>query len=354
MRKLTLESASPWMVSEPYRTGKCLTVVLPARSQTTDVQVIKLYPPTNSVTLLVEKLGSSSDIPPHAILKLADRRFGNAQEEFLDEPAWPWTTDIEREFQAGLHAYIQMHDQPPDLSQDEDDEPTWMRELRHWNEFNFVHRQKKKAYSYLKEAQLRGYVPQVHPSLDHIDGLLMEYIPGQTMGELQPGIDLSYEEAEKISQKVLTLGRRLRHYGVAYHDIHLNNIILCAPSNDPVVLIDWRRADVRYSHISAEQNWENRYLVHDFELDVRTILQRDGLWHRYSTPISDESREEQARNSRWYLTNRSVANRPTHELERFYYRDHSVPDENVGLQWKVKPNVKTRPTLELFEPLPEK
>ncbi|KAG5733795.1 hypothetical protein E4T56_gene8183 [Termitomyces sp. T112] len=159
MRKLTLESASPWMVSEPYRTGKCLTVVLPARSQTTDVQVIKLYPPTNSVTLLVEKLGSSSDIPPHAILKLADRRFGNAQEEFLDEPAWPWTTDIEREFQAGLHAYIQMHDQPPDLSQDEDDEPTWMRELRHWNEFNFVHRQKKKAYSYLKEAQLRGYVP---------------------------------------------------------------------------------------------------------------------------------------------------------------------------------------------------
>ncbi|KAG5350557.1 hypothetical protein C0989_010451 [Termitomyces sp. Mn162] len=56
-------------------------------------------------------------------------------------------------------------------------------------------------------AMFPDFFGAVHPSLDYIDGLLMDYIPSQTMEELKPGVNLSYEDAEKISQKVLTLGR---------------------------------------------------------------------------------------------------------------------------------------------------
>ncbi|KAG6882052.1 hypothetical protein C0993_012089 [Termitomyces sp. T159_Od127] len=376
MCRFTLDSSSPWIQSEPYKTGKNLLLTLASHNQYINVRVVKMYPPTNSVVLLVDNLNPSSNIPAQVILKLADRRFGNAREEFLGEPAWPWTMDAERDFQAGLRAYIQVHGHSPDLSlkvnsddepEEEEDVPTWMQELEHWNTFHCVHQNEKMAYSYLKDAQLRGYVPRffgavriamsserVHPSIDHIDGLMMEYIPGRTMGELEPGIDISDDDAEEVSQKVLTLGRCLRHYGVAHNDIHLNNIMLRAPSNDPV-LIDWGRADIRNAekNCSAEENWESTDLRQDFELDIRKILGHGRPWHPLRTPISNECREEQAQQLGWKTINSLVASHTPEELEKFYYRDHSVPDENSGLLWKVKPNVKTRPSFRPFEPLHE-
>ncbi|KAG6879583.1 hypothetical protein C0992_001028 [Termitomyces sp. T32_za158] len=368
------------MLSEPYKTGKRLLLALPSRNQTIIVQVVKMYPPTHSVVLLVNNLSPSSDIPPQAILKLADRRFGCSREEILNEPAWPWTLDTERHFQASLRAYIQAHGHPPNLKSkiqcnnkpeeegEDEDEPTWVRELRHWNTFNFVHQNEKLAYSYLEDAQSRGFVPRcfgafriamssekVHPSLDHIDGLIMEYVPGQTMGELEPGIDISDEDAEEVSQKVLNLGRHMRHYGVTHNDVHLNNIILRAPSNDPV-LLDWGRADVEdaQNNCSAEENWNNHGLRQDFEFDIRKILRYGRPWHRFRTPISNECREEQAQQVGWKITNFCVTCHTPEELEKLYYRDHSVLDENSGLLWKVKPDVKTRPRFEPFEPLHEK
>ncbi|KAG6890098.1 hypothetical protein C0995_012048 [Termitomyces sp. Mi166 len=116
------------------------------------------------------------------------------------------------------------------------------------------------------------------------------------MGDLEPGIDLSFEDAEKISQKVITLGQRLRHYGICHNDIHLNNIILRQPLDEPV-LIDWGQADLGFAHVSCRKNWRNWCLINDFETDIRHILQRASLWHRFTTPLSDEDTRRYAKSA---------------------------------------------------------
>ncbi|KAG6890099.1 hypothetical protein C0995_012049 [Termitomyces sp. Mi166 len=160
MRKFTLDSASAWTDSEPYKIGKRLLMTLLNRKETIEVEVVEMFPPTNSVALLVDILSKHHDISSRAILKLADRHFGDARKAIVDNPAWPWTIDSEGDFQESLRGYIQTHRRYPKLNADRiEDEPMWMRELRHWNVFHGLLRNERKAYSRLEDAQSRGYIP---------------------------------------------------------------------------------------------------------------------------------------------------------------------------------------------------
>ncbi len=157
-------------------------------------------------------------------------------------------------------------------------------------------RTEQTAYEALTEAQALGLVPKyfgrvridmnvgtsIHPALDAIDGLLMEYIPGRLMSSIRPGRDISIVD---ISQRILNLARRLRRYGVSHNDLHSNNIILRHGNNDPI-LIDWGRPAF---HPLYEKTFAARWMHHamstDFHKDVRKILMHsDGnIWHRFTT-----------------------------------------------------------------------
>ncbi|KAG5350069.1 hypothetical protein C0989_000369 [Termitomyces sp. Mn162] len=63
------------------------------------------------------------------------------------------------------------------------------------------------------------------------------------MTKIRPGITITFEEAEAISQRVLELGRQLRRFGVCHSDVHVGNIILREKDNSPV-LIDWGLASL--------------------------------------------------------------------------------------------------------------
>ncbi|KAF8869518.1 hypothetical protein CPB85DRAFT_1446840 [Mucidula mucida] len=179
-----------------------------------------------------------------------------------------------------------------------EDNPEWFVELEYWEYFDKACRTELKVYEALAAAQKLGLVPKcfgpvriamlsgpsIHPSLDAIDGLLTEYIPGRLMSSIRPGTDISIAEAEDISQGILELGRRIRRHSVSHNDLHSSNIILRHGTNDPV-LIDWGRAGFHaLAGRTFAAQWMDSSMRQDFHFDVRKILKRsDGnIWHRFT------------------------------------------------------------------------
>ncbi|KAG5335028.1 hypothetical protein C0989_002429 [Termitomyces sp. Mn162] len=238
----------------------------------------------------------------------------------------------------------------------------WMESFRSWQRYDAAHTKEREAYSYLKEAQTSGLIPRFfgttkidmmttvpHRSLSHINGLLLEYIPGRSMAKMRPGITITFEEAEAISQRVLELGRRLRRFG-----------------DDSPVLIDWGLASLPAPGASLNERWNNDSVRTDFHKDLRYLLEdgvyyegpnddpvhppitAGGIWHRFRTPLSDEEQIRFARDLGYDWINKDISRLPDEEKALFYDEDMSV-DVNHGLRWKVKKGVKTR---EMDDPCP--
>ncbi len=320
-----------------------------------EAKVLRVFHPfTNSACILIQPLHSGPDLPDRLICKLADRRVGQRRV--------PWSVDHEREFQTNLTMYIQRTGGHPILDKDglSEDDPQWFEELDHWRYFDNARRTELKAYEALTGAQKLGLVPKcfghvriamslgasIHPALDVIDGLLMEYIPGRLMSSVCPGTDISIAQAEVISQKILELARRLRRYGVSHNDLHSNNIIFRHGSNNPV-LIDWGRAGFHaLSEKTFAGRWKNDSMRQDFYFDIRKILRRysdhaDGnIWHRFTTPLSDGGQIAEAEEWGWGTINAWIGALPEEELKMLYYEDLNIDPER-GLRWRVKPGMKT-------------
>ncbi|KAG6877436.1 hypothetical protein C0992_009982 [Termitomyces sp. T32_za158] len=169
-----------------------------------EVKIVKAFTPfTSSVALLVDAqtTGRSIGLPDRFILKLADRR--------VDES---WNPELEEEYQSNISG----HGASFKLGKgDSDKVPPWRWLFHAWEMVNASHIKEREAYGHLKEAQASGLVPRFfgtakidmipmaqHPSISHIDGLLIEYIPGRSMARYRPGINISLEEAEIVSQRV--------------------------------------------------------------------------------------------------------------------------------------------------------
>ncbi|KAG5318529.1 hypothetical protein C0989_001156, partial [Termitomyces sp. Mn162] len=97
------------------------------------------------------------------------------------------------------------------------------------------------------------------------------------MARIRPGITITFEEAETISQRVLELGRQLRRFGVRHSDVHVRNIILREKDNSPV-LIDWGLATLPAPGASLNERWNNIAAKTDFNRDLRYLL-RDGVYY---------------------------------------------------------------------------
>ncbi|KAG6819435.1 hypothetical protein H0H93_011924, partial [Arthromyces matolae] len=261
-------------LSESYKPGTQLTIAAPSRDEAPiQVQIVKAYQPfTNAVVLLVEPR-SSKLLPSPLILKLADRRIWNY-----------WNVDRERDYQLNVRSHFGKDGakNPLDVN-DFSQRPAWMNHLQKWESCVECHNTEHEAYRRLTEAQHLGLVPRFfgptyididgggHPSLSRVDGLLIEYIEGRRMSSLRPGISISIEQAEVVSQHVLELGRRLRRYGVTHNDIHVGNVILRYPDNLPV-LIDWGLADCSLADLPLEERWNHFTMAQDYHYDIRYLL----------------------------------------------------------------------------------
>ncbi|KAG6877437.1 hypothetical protein C0992_009983 [Termitomyces sp. T32_za158] len=342
--------------------GHCLPLVL-AGNKSTEVKIIKAFTPfTCSVALLVDAQtsGRSIGLPDRFILKLAERR---AHE-------W-WNPELEEEYQANMRG----HGASIELDDDSSKRLPWMRLSSLWKTFNASHIKEREAYGRLKEAQASGLVPRFfgtakidmmsmaqHPSLSHIDGLLIEYIPGRSMARCRPGINITLEEAEIVSQRVLELGRQLRRFGVTHADVHVGNIILREENNFPV-LIDWGRASISNADLSLQERWNDPAAWTDFHGDIRFLLQTGayyegpnddtvyptitagGIWHRFRTPLSNEEQDrmgqERADELFYGWINHDITLLSAEERALFYDEDPNV-DPRHGLRFKVKKGIKTR------------
>ncbi|KAG5330339.1 hypothetical protein C0989_009337 [Termitomyces sp. Mn162] len=185
------------------------------------------------------------------------------------------------------------------------------------------------------------------------------------MAKIRPGITITFEEAETISQRFLELGRQLRRFGVRHSDVHVGNVILRAKDNSPV-LIDWGLATLPAPGASLIERWNDIGAKTDFNRDLRYLLRSGvyyegpnddevhppitagGIWHRFRTPLSDEEQIQYAQDWGYHSTNLEIARLPEEEKVLFYDEDMSV-DIDHGLRWKVKKGVKTR---ELDDPCP--
>ncbi|KAG5730618.1 hypothetical protein E4T56_gene4139 [Termitomyces sp. T112] len=334
--------------TDVYRPGHRLLLRF-SGGRSTEVQIVKAFTPyTCSAVLLVDAS--------------TNRRVSDQ-----------WNFREEEDYQSN----IGQHGASFELDEDEDILP-WMESFRSWHRYDASHTKEREAYDQLKEAQVSGLVPRffgttridmmttaLHPSLSHINGLLLEYIPGRLMAKIRPGITITFEEAEVISQRVLELGRQLRRFGVRHSDVHVGNIILRAKDDSPV-LIDWGRASLPVARATLSERWNNCSVQTDFHRDIRYLL-RDGvyyegpnddevyppitaggIWHRFRTPLSNQERIRFAQELGYHWANSEIDCLSAEEKALFYDEDTSV-DINHGLRWKVKKGVKTR---ELDDPCP--
>ncbi|KAJ3511847.1 hypothetical protein NLJ89_g3866 [Agrocybe chaxingu] len=323
-----------------YSPGGHIRFFLPQAGRNFEARIIKAFTPfTNSAVLLLDTSAASSYLPDRVILKLADRRFTTRFDRH-------WNLDTEQDFQANLSQYFQRHGTaPPGLDDDSlvNETPLWFHELRFWHRSATAHRVECEAYKRLHEAQNLGLIPklygltkvqmadtEIHPSLDVIEGLLLGYVPGRPMGSFRLGVDIPYEEAEKVSQKVLEMGRRLRRYGITHNDIHTDNIILRSPDNSPV-LIDWGHAGFGVADAPLEERWNSERVWDDYYGRLRVILKLES-WHSFQTPWANEEVLRMAR--KWgkggfKFWNERIEASLSPGWERLYEEDKSV-DVNTG------------------------
>ncbi|KAJ7784189.1 hypothetical protein B0H16DRAFT_1491666 [Mycena metata] len=73
----------------------------------------------------------------------------------------------------------------------------------------------------------------LHPVVDFVPGLALEYIDGPNMEQIKVGVDVSKDVAELISQRLIDPVAQIRNSCCRHNDLRLPNIILRGWPNDP-------------------------------------------------------------------------------------------------------------------------
>ncbi|KAK0421907.1 hypothetical protein EV421DRAFT_2026202 [Armillaria borealis] len=263
----------------------------------------RFEPSTCSVVLLVERAEDSQPL----IVKLADRRLG--YRNYL-KTSVPWTSKLEerlrqavRKIQAGAVPdwFELIHDR--EKRPDQEDWEDWMWEVSTWNRKLADYERELAAYHLLHRLQ-GNCIPRffgvvhfpitsdstpLHPIADFVQGLALEYIPGVSMENLEPGVDFSLPEAEIISSKVLDAFRTIEAENCVLHnDIHIGNIVLRDADGSPVI-IDFGRASVRDPGCS-DLEWRDNVEGGADTRFMRRVLRdpKYGVWKRTVTPFETQ------------------------------------------------------------------
>ncbi|KAG7441358.1 uncharacterized protein BT62DRAFT_937118 [Guyanagaster necrorhizus] len=346
-----------------YRLGTTLDLKFKAHESTEykdlAATVIKRFEPfTCAAVLLVQRHSDNEQV----ILKLADRRLGY-RSNIKDVDTVPWTSCIDdhlrravRDIQAGSipdwFEFISDFDNRPDFEHWED----WMWEVSTWYGKMGSYKKELAAYQLLHRLQGR-YIPRLfgvvrlritpestplHPITDVVLGLVFEYIPGVSMDKLRPGVDVSEQEAERISSAVMEGLRAIEAENCLLHrDIHTRNVVV-REGNRSAVIIDFGGASIRKAGTSDEDWRMNVHGGPDTRYMRRLLVDpENGRWKRNVTPyeMSDWHYAKPLAFNEYVESVPEDFRRAT--FERVLDTDWPGAREKV-YQWRIRPGVRCR------------
>ncbi len=77
----------------------------------------------------------------------------------------------------------------------------------------------------------------LHPITDIVQGLVFEYISGISIAKLNPGVDVSEQEAERISSHITEALHAIETENCILHnDMDIGNVVLQDGSRSPVII----------------------------------------------------------------------------------------------------------------------
>ncbi len=174
-------------------------------------------------------------------------------------------------------------------------------------------------------------------------GLIFEYIPGVSMSKPKPGVDVSEQEAERISSQVMEALRAIEAENCVLHnDIHIGSVILQEKSRSPVI-IDFGQGDIREPELSDEEWWCAVRGAPDTRYMRRLLVNpENGPWKRTVTPykMSNLHYKEPLVFNRYVESMPEDFRRET--FERVLDTDWEGAREKV-YQWRIRPGVRCRP-----------
>ncbi|KAK0490007.1 hypothetical protein EDD18DRAFT_562232 [Armillaria luteobubalina] len=309
-------------------------------------------------TYVVQRLSDNQKF----ILKLADRRLGHRGHEV----EIPWTSSLEdrlrhavSDIQMGtIPDWIELlRDNENPKRPDEEDWEDWAWEIATWYWKLSNYDTELSAYRLLHRLQGR-YIPRLlgviclhitsdptplHPVTDIVQGLALEYIPGVCMEKLKPGIDVSEQEAERISSQVMEGFRAIEAENCVLHnDIHLRNIVL-QEKDRSAVIIDFGQAIVHAPGRSDESWMGAIYGAADTHF-MRRILRdpEHGGWKKTVMPfeMSNWRYEEPLEFNEYVESLPEDFHRAT--FARVLDTDWEGARDNVYM-WRIRPGVRCRP-----------
>ncbi|KII91976.1 hypothetical protein PLICRDRAFT_122334 [Plicaturopsis crispa FD-325 SS-3] len=341
-----------------------------------EVHVIKTFEPfTVAQCMVVEPISTRHDLPSRLVLKLVDHRFSTNGLEYVP-PRSSWTTAVDAAFKRGFNKVrtgateniwttlggpgVRYGTIAPGDPEWEDD---WMPEMNRWDAFATGFRREVAAYRHLRSLQGRD-IPRMYgtcryrtpdatddtdPLLANINGVLVEYIDGPSMEKLEVRKDLSDEDAERASQGLLSIIRKLRALRAIHNDIAPRNVIIRRDDIDHPVLIDFGSARVIPPHQSPEE-WDELSVDCQELRDARLFLAENG-WHNPS-PWRKFHEDPPPFFRGFGHSNYEVEKmRPDWRDQKFEFipglQDVKKVDKNgkeyiwEPMRWRIKPGVKT-------------
>ncbi|KAK0217178.1 hypothetical protein IW262DRAFT_1495942 [Armillaria fumosa] len=212
----------------------------------------------------------------------SDRRLGHRG----NEVETPWTSTLEDRLRRAV-GDIQMGTIPAWIEFLRDDENPKRPDEELWEDWVLLHRLQGRYIPRLLDVVRLHITPDptlLHPVTDIVQGLVLEYIPGVCMEKLKPGIDVSEQEAERISSQVMKGFRAIEAENFVLHnDVHLGNIVL-RETDRSAVIIDFGQAIVRAPGRSDESWMDAVYGAADTRF-MRRILRdpEHGGWKKTVT-----------------------------------------------------------------------
>ncbi|KAJ7154338.1 hypothetical protein C8R43DRAFT_1186407 [Mycena crocata] len=226
----------------------------------------------------------------------------------------------------------------------------WTGELDTWRCKYQHHLNEVLAYRYLRSLQVRLLInpsfQYLHPAVNFVNGIAISVTNGTPMHDLHIGENITKEQAETVSQRVLDLVRMIQAHRCLHNDRRFPNIILSDwPAKIEPILVDFGAASVTpstepvtvYPGCGADEVREIRYLLADLEY---------GVWH-FSSPFSQRVAEEDTTYMGFFHVNDRIEKVPEPTRSNQYERIAGTytPDaKSKMLQWRVMPGVKTRET----------
>ncbi len=192
-----------------------------------------------------------------------------------------------------------------------------------------------------------GITPEstpLHPITDFVQGLALEYVPGICIENLKPRVDISQNEAERISSQVLEGLRAIEAENhVLHNDIHIGNVVL-RQEDRSAVIIDFGQAIVREPGRSDE-DWMRVVRGGADTRFVRRILKdpESGGWKRMVTPfeMSDSSYNSPLKFNDYVESMPDDFRMAT--FDRVLDTDWEGAREKVH-QWRIRPGVRCKPS----------